>query len=872
MINRLGALLKLLRPSTRCLLLCWLCLPLMAVLTGCQGCSDPFNGDAEAEKQEELEKQKKEKPKPEFDRIGVSILPGTQPTSEPSGSDLDDESESDIDSSLQSPAANLLVVKPGHWQVARYTTTANQSDFSGEFTSTVAGRNMAPIQQPGSQFWITTSRPASLPEKQRKSFEMPFYVFPPEAIDDFASGFSVQLDVRLSSRRSHRKVAQEFVMARTLVASQYQVCVIAQNVSRYGFLQFIPTVNPPLPEIGSSSLEGEYRVVMHSPDESGKLALPDNALALTAIAYLIWDGIDPDSLSSEQQTAVLDWLHWGGQLLISGPKSLDSIRSGFLAPYLPATKGNSRKIDTRELADMNRVWSIEPANSSDIERIRLSSTDEMPIEITPLQPIAPAEPVPLTAGLVVERMVGRGRIVVSAFDIDHPTFVNWRNYDGFINGCLMRRPCRRFGKSSHDLPTVDWNDPSLFFRDPRLNTRLRYFTRDAADPLKAVVETSTSIMKPTDQQPTNVDKVKKASGPSCMPRLLGTVSDPVAGVAGWNDFRSASRVARRQLQASAGVTVPDAKFVARALAAYLICLVPINWLVFRLMRRVEWAWLSAPFIAIAGAIAIVRMAQLDIGFVNSRTEIAVLELQPDYARAHLTRYSGLYTSLSSDYEVTFDDDRAVALPFPVRDLTQDDRPFLASRHEVLFRRDKKVGLFGYPVLSNSTGMIHAEQMIDVAGQIQLTEDSDSHWSIENHSPWRLSGIVVARGTQQGVQLAGAGQLPVGESLALRFDQESSDMAEKLAQGPVVTTVVGQGGDIEFGELYRMAVDAKQFATGDVRLIAWTDQEVGGMNVRPRSTQQVYRTLIIQQLRYGPYSDPEVDVNHPIDFVLEEETP
>ena len=37
---------------------------------------------------------------------------------------------------------------------------------------------------------------------------------------------------------------------------------------------------------------------------------------------------------------LVDWLHWGGQIIISGPKSLDLLRGKtFLGPYLPALPG-----------------------------------------------------------------------------------------------------------------------------------------------------------------------------------------------------------------------------------------------------------------------------------------------------------------------------------------------------------------------------------------------------------------------------------------------------------------------------------------------------------------------------------------------------
>ena len=34
------------------------------------------------------------------------------------------------------------------------------------------------------------------------------------------------------------------------------------------------------------------------------------------IAYVLWDGMPVDRMSPDQQQAMLDWLHFGGQILI----------------------------------------------------------------------------------------------------------------------------------------------------------------------------------------------------------------------------------------------------------------------------------------------------------------------------------------------------------------------------------------------------------------------------------------------------------------------------------------------------------------------------------------------------------------------------
>ena len=127
---------------------------------------------------------------------------------------------------------------------------------------------------------------------------------------------------------------------------------------------------------------------------------------------------------------------------------------------------------------------------------------------------------------------------------------------------------------------------------------------------------------------------------------------------------AASKAARQILTEAAGIEIPRADFVVKVLAIYLLVLVPLNWFVFWLIGTVEWAWIAAPLIALVGAAAVIRLAQLDIGFARSRTEVAVLEVQGGYERAHLTRYTALYTSLSSSYTLAFDEPSALAVPFP----------------------------------------------------------------------------------------------------------------------------------------------------------------------------------------------------------------
>ena len=94
-------------------------------------------------------------------------------------------------------------------------------------------------------------------------------------------------------------------------------------------------LEPPWPTIASPCAAGASRRCL------------SYASLWTSIAYVLWDDADATLLDADQRQAMLDWLHWGGQLILSGPETLDGLRGSFLAPYLPATSAGERNLQTR---------------------------------------------------------------------------------------------------------------------------------------------------------------------------------------------------------------------------------------------------------------------------------------------------------------------------------------------------------------------------------------------------------------------------------------------------------------------------------------------------------------------------------------------
>lgn len=747
----------------------------------------------------------------------------------------------------QGPQSTCFV-KPGHWSPLTFSAVANNFEIVGNLELS-AGRVDEPPAFPGMPFSLSTQRSVALPKAQAKTFDAIFYL--PEYRDVSMAG---ALDAR---RRSGGAYGLSPRITR-MPYHQFHFVVLARSPESYTYVRSDDAV-------GNAS-NNHYRVSLISPGQ--RTPLPTHALFWTSTAYVLWDDADPDGLSLDQQVALLDWIHWGGQLIVSGPETLETLGRSFLSDYLPATSEGTRELTAVDFDEINRHWTL-------------------PIRGLPSQPLAPISPwsgvklkkhadaqyVPTTGDLVVERRIGRGRVLVSAFRLSGTELISWAGWDGFFNGCLMRRPARRFGGNlaGGDLAdyTVVWADRGggMSKYNTEWLSQLRYFSRDTG-------------RRPTEAALDSVVFEVPEMGGASLPLGSDFVDGeqqfvPVMNYAAWNDFNAVADGARSALADAAGIEVPDRSFVVWIVAGYLLVLVPLNWLVFRMLGRVEWAWIAAPVIAVVCAIVVIRQAQLDIGFVRSENEVAIVEVQADYPRGHVTRYSAFYTSLGTGYDFEFDDQGAQIMPFPA---TSDPKATGLKLGEapqrVRYRYGSEVHLVDLRVRSSSAQMTHSEQMIDLGGEVQWLEPSQGMHQVRNQTSYPLRDAGIVRKTDEGrILTTWLGTIEPGDSADVAGPWEaapekgSSDGLWPDRRDRIPQTGRGEtSGALTLRPLVRLAEQTDQMQAGDTRLIAWTDEPLPGMKVRPTAPQKRRLALIVANLDYGFGEDPVPDQKTRYDFI------
>jgi hypothetical protein len=792
---------------------------------GCGGCrkSDAEREEAERRAAEERLKKEKEKPKPPFEMPRVAVRP----------------------SESKGLGTSNIYYKPGHWtSLLLADVKANDADFSGELETVALDRNSEPVALMTTPFQLADYRPVVLAKGQPKSLEA-FVWIPPVRETKL-------LGLTLTAGRSGSHAHAASLPVIRMPSCQYYFVVLCESVARYGYLDFLPSIKP---GIGPDRLEPgadppHYRVIRLT--KSRRVDLPSHALYWTAIAYLLWDDVSPDALDPSQQQALLDWLHWGGQLILSGPDTLDLLPSSFLGPYLPATPEGTRQLATADLAELDR-W--RQPSMRELRAVK-------PWAGVRLKKCPGGEFLPDTGDLLAERAVGRGRIVVSAFRLNNSDLVNWPGWDNLFNACLLRRPARRFVTRADSAMHVEWqaagSKQGAPGSDAQQTTKLRYFVRDAG---VTFAEYAPDLV---------VHRENPASGDpfAALPGEIVLESDrpPGPGLAAWNDFSPVAKAARRALADASGITVPERSFIVWVVVVYLLVLVPLNWSIFQVLRRVEWAWAAAPLIALCCAALVVHLAQLNIGFARSQNEIAVVELHGSYPRAHVTRYTALYTSLATSYQLDFVDPGAQVLPLPTKDPGAFRMLAGQSYQRLVCRRGEGTSLSGFAVSSNDTKLLHSEHLLDVGGSLALVDSPDGRRQLVNSTQLSLHGVGLVRRTPAGsLEEAWLGNVLPGATVPAEFALEAqSESGAKLWRRErdlsVRTAAGAPGGEVNLRGLMEIAQNTADLRPAQTRLIAWLDDELPGESVAPAAPQKRCAALVVAELDSGRAPPPRPDVN------------
>jgi hypothetical protein len=321
------------------------------------------------------------------------------------------------------------------------------------------------------------------------------------------------------------------------------------------------------------------------------------------------------------------------------------------------------------------------------------------------------------------------------------------------------------------------------------------------------------------------------------------------GIAEWRDSTLMPRLCRDLLEKASGISVPSSQFVLKVILAYLLAVVPLNWLVCKfLLKRREWAWVVVPLLALGFAVGVERVAAYDMGYDSACDEIDLLEMYGGYPRAHLSRFSSLYTTGRAKYTITYPNEpTALALPLDNgRSIGGEDVS------TAVWQSYPIPALEGFSVQPRSLALYRGEQMMNLPGSIDL-ETSSNRRRLINRSELELHDAVLLdfSGSGEPSELT-VGHLAPGEEVEWQEMRRRDDSAQGSAtiddyEGPDPKPILAE---------LRKSWGKRPENQGEIRLTAWIPRPVSGQQFDPALDRHRGLTAVLVHLRYGPPPSPE----------------
>ncbi len=747
----------------------------------------------------------------------------------------------------------LPYVKANHWFSCTFELRANEDEYDGFLVS-------EPVRLLGMPQEVFFRRDIRLLKEQRARRVL--QMMKPAGDGQIPKQFEVEL-VRPGALRADMSWQANLS---TLPTHQMLIVVLSKDATtKFTAWNRMAAILPASLEREGGEIDKFRYYCMVLPMEPGIPSLSSHPLTWTTISHVIWDNYPTDSLSTAQQQAMLDWLHWGGQLIISGGagSSYSVYRDSFLGPYLPAdSSGETVALTQKDLDPLSQSYpppryttSFEPDGNPVPQRtsnpgrrgsvnyqapVPIRPASNRPVHLSVLQARPGASTIALGEAsphrLAVESRVGRGRITVLALNPNEEALLAWPGLDTLVRRVILRRP---------EEPGGGWGVSDAELAASPLAGRLfgpdltwyRITSRDAG---VHVISPASTLIKPVEE----ARKSPTTSASLADPDNVLSLMSQVQGVADWRDSAMLPRLSRDLLEEASGITIPGSLFVLRVILAYLIVVVPINWLVCRfILRRPEWAWVAVLLVAFGFAIAVERVAARDMGYETAVDEIDLLEIHGDYPRAHLTRLFSLYTSGRSRFSISYPNNpTALALPLDNgRSIRGED----VSKST--FQSSPVPALIDFLVQPRSLAMFRAEEMLTLAGSIRVVDDKGRR-KVVNDTELELRDAVLVDHAGGDRQERWLGTIAPGASIEID-EQKSERPPERVAAPP--------GPDPNpFLEALKGAWESREEEQGELRLVAWFAATIKGQVIEPPIDRERGFTTVQVHLRSGPPPSPD----------------
>lgn len=247
-------------------------------------------------------------------------------------------------------------------------------------------------------------RPVTLGEKAVKKFQL--FIQPYVSNNNVSRFVSSEQQVVLKTANGERKIAEQNVRLLPISPKDYLVAVISND----------PNLVVPLNNLKVGKLGARVGVTSITSAD-----FPDRAEGWRSFSSLVLSEVSSSNLTTEQQTALLDWVSGGGQLILMGGNGWGKVSSGFDRSLMPISV-----YDYIKISNLDDLLAGEKVKTPLIQPVTMALGEVVkgarPVVISTIN----TDPTKaIIAPLMAERRLGSGRILSVAVDLTTLPLAEW---------------------------------------------------------------------------------------------------------------------------------------------------------------------------------------------------------------------------------------------------------------------------------------------------------------------------------------------------------------------------------------------------------------------------------------------------------------
>lgn len=287
----------------------------------------------------------------------------------------------------------------------------------------------------------------------------------------------------------------------------------------------------------------------------------------------------------------------------------------------------------------------------------------------------------------------------------------------------------------------------------------------------------------------------------------------------------------------AGLQLPPTSYILSFLLFYILLIGPLNYLVLRQLKRLEWAWLSIPVLVLLVVVGLYAVGLGTRGGQPNLSQLSFVQTSEGQQKAYVTAFIGLFSPFRSTY----------TMAFPAQSLVLDsDRWSGNGPSDPTRLRDTGVEISNALVDVSSVRSFSIEHSVDIPTIVESNFESaeQSAGTIQNRYSQPLDEVIVVRGER----FSSLGTLQPGESRSFNLDASGSVFPWGIQTGEqgifnrrTILTSLFTGDHTRFS-------DGKPLGEDETYVLAWTNTPLIPVQLNGIAQAQQGYALYIVQLR------------------------